>query len=245
MEEPKIVLDRKSFEALAADTRIRIMKSLLKRRKTLSEISEELGMSVSGVKEHLETLEGAELIRKMDDGHKWKYYELTGKGSGIVDPGKKGTRIMVLLSISMVAFLASAFMLALPALSQLAGYASIARAEPFSAEGDAMVAQAYEEPPSLGATDDGLEKGLQAEPAGVLGYGAEDQEPALGAADASGAMPLAEERNSQAEMAGAADDSADGGAEPDRNEFPLPLVVLVLSLGTMLVCVYELVKAPG
>ena len=52
--EGKIVLDRKSFEALAVDSRVRILKSLKEKRKTLSEISKEQGMSLSGVKEHLE-----------------------------------------------------------------------------------------------------------------------------------------------------------------------------------------------
>ena len=107
MEEEKIVLDRKSFEALAVDTRVRILKALKVRRKTLSELSEELGLAVSGVKEHLETLEGAGLIKKMDDGHKWKYYELTKKGSEIIGP--KELRVWILLSISAVALMLSMF----------------------------------------------------------------------------------------------------------------------------------------
>ena len=105
MEEEKVVLDRKSFEALAVDTRVRILKSLKQRRKTLSEIAQEMKMSVSGVKEHLETLEGADLIRKMDDGHKWKYYELTKKGSDLMAP--KELRVWVVLSIAMIALIVS------------------------------------------------------------------------------------------------------------------------------------------
>lgn len=105
MEEDKIVLDRKSFEALAVDTRVRILKSLKERRKTLSEIAKEQGMSVSGVKEHLETLEKVGLIVKKDDGHKWKYYELTRKGNDIVAP--RELRVWILLSISMIAFVTS------------------------------------------------------------------------------------------------------------------------------------------
>jgi predicted transcriptional regulator len=105
MEEDKIVLDRKSFEALAVDTRIKILKSLKERRKTLSEIAKEQNMSVSGIKEHLETLENVGLIVKKDDGHKWKYYELTKKGSGIVVP--RELRVWILLSISTIALFAS------------------------------------------------------------------------------------------------------------------------------------------
>lgn len=105
MEEEKIVLDRKSFEALAVDSRIRILKSLKERRKTLSEIAKEQKMSVSGVKEHLETLENVGLIEKKDDGHKWKYYELTRKGSGIVAP--RELRVWILLSLSLLVLAAS------------------------------------------------------------------------------------------------------------------------------------------
>jgi len=124
--DDKIVLDKKSFEALAADTRVKILKSLKERRKTLSELSKELKMSVSGTKEHLETLEGAELIVKIDDGHKWKYYELTKKGSDIVGP--KELKVMVLLSLSTLALIVSMFaMMAAP--SQLAADAAPASQE--------------------------------------------------------------------------------------------------------------------
>lgn len=107
--EERIVLDRKSFEALAVDSRVRILKSLKERRKTLSEIAREHGMSVSGTKEHLSNLEKVGLIEKIDDGHKWKYYELTGKGKEIVGP--KEVRVWILLSSSIFALIISAMML--------------------------------------------------------------------------------------------------------------------------------------
>jgi DNA-binding transcriptional ArsR family regulator len=107
MEDDKIVLDRKSFEALAVDSRVKILKSLKERRKTLSELAKEQDMSVSGVKEHLETLEKVDLIAKIDDGHKWKYYELTKKGSDIIGP--KELRVWILLSLSSVALILSIF----------------------------------------------------------------------------------------------------------------------------------------
>lgn len=103
--QEKIVLDRKSFEALAVESRVRILKTLKERRKTLSEISQEMEMSASAVKEHLENLESAGLIVKIDDGHKWKYYELTQKGGNIVAP--KELRVWILLSASTVALVAS------------------------------------------------------------------------------------------------------------------------------------------
>ena len=104
----KIVLDSKSFEAISVDTRIRLLKALSQRRKTLSELSEELSMSVSGVKEHIENLENAALIRRVDDGHKWKYYELTDKGVAVVKPGE--VRVWILLSASVLALLSLLFL---------------------------------------------------------------------------------------------------------------------------------------
>lgn len=99
--EDKITLDRNAFKVLASDTRIGILKSIRKQRKTLSELAKELDMSVSTVKEHLDNLVGAELIVQKDDGHKWKYYDLTRKGKNILNPGE--TKIWVLLSMSAVA----------------------------------------------------------------------------------------------------------------------------------------------
>jgi len=106
------VLDGKSFEALASKTRVQLLKSLKKRKKTLTELSSESLLSVSGVKEHLDNLEKAELIRKIDDGHKWKYYELTKKGMAIVSPNL--TKVYVLLAISLSIFLYSVFMFGSP-----------------------------------------------------------------------------------------------------------------------------------
>jgi DNA-binding transcriptional ArsR family regulator len=103
MEEEKIVLDKKSFGALAVDSRVNILKALRERRKTLSELSNELGLSVSSTKEHLGKLVDAELIIKVEDGHKWKYYELTRKGEKLVSPNQT-VRVMVLLGIAVIAF---------------------------------------------------------------------------------------------------------------------------------------------
>jgi DNA-binding transcriptional ArsR family regulator len=109
MTEDRIVLDRKSFEALAVDSRVRVLKALKTRRKTLTELSTELGLSASATKEHLEVLENTDLIRKIDDGHKWKYYQLTRKGNDIVTP--KELRVWVLLSVSVFALMISLFLL--------------------------------------------------------------------------------------------------------------------------------------
>jgi len=149
--EDKVVLDRKSFEALAAGTRVKILKSLKQRRKTLSELSKELDMSISGTKEHLQNLEDAELVVKIDDGHKWKYYELTKKGKGIIGP--KELKVWILLSISSMAFIVSvmALLAALGAPAAMEQTAAVDVEEPQAGAGevrsdDAELEYAAEEP---------------------------------------------------------------------------------------------------
>jgi DNA-binding transcriptional ArsR family regulator len=99
--EDKITLDRESFRTLASKTRVDILKSLGRRRKMLAELSKQFGMSPSTIKEHMDNLAGADLVVQIDDGHKWKYYELTQKGREIVNPA--GSRIYVILGLSLFA----------------------------------------------------------------------------------------------------------------------------------------------
>jgi DNA-binding transcriptional ArsR family regulator len=100
-----IKLDRRSFEALAAESRVKILKALSKRRKTLTELAKELSLSNSTMKEHLEVLVGAGLILQRDEGRKWKYYELTRKGRGIVGPYP--ARVLIMLAVSIILVLGS------------------------------------------------------------------------------------------------------------------------------------------
>ncbi len=99
--EDKITLDRESFKSLASESRVSIMKSLDARRKTLTELSKQFGMSPSTVKEHMDNLCKAGLTIQMDEGHKWKYYELTSKGKNVLHP--EYTKIWILLSVSALA----------------------------------------------------------------------------------------------------------------------------------------------
>lgn len=109
MDEENIVLDKKSFEALAGETRIKILKSLNSRQKTSTELAQELNLAVPSVKEHLDTLESSGFVQKMDDGHKWKYYFLTKKGKNLFSPN--ALKVMILLGISCVVSVLSAFAL--------------------------------------------------------------------------------------------------------------------------------------
>lgn len=91
-------IDRKTLKALAADTRLDILKSLGKRRKTPSELAKELNLAASTIVEHLNRLEEADLIRREETGHKWIYYNLTEKGSALVKP-RIPTNFVIILGI--------------------------------------------------------------------------------------------------------------------------------------------------
>lgn len=105
--DESIRLDRKSFEALAGQTRVKILKSLLRRRKTLTELSHELGLSPSTTKEHLDVLVDSELAQQVDEGRKWKYYELTRRGMSIVQPHE--LKVWIVLGLSIIAAGAAIF----------------------------------------------------------------------------------------------------------------------------------------
>ncbi len=99
----KFVLDDKSFKALSAESRVSILKNLNNRRMTLSELSKKLSLKNSTIKEHCELLMGAELVKKIDDGRKWKYYELTYKGKKIIAPNPfDEVKVLIMLSSTIV-----------------------------------------------------------------------------------------------------------------------------------------------
>lgn len=100
----RIVLDDKSFKALSADSRIGILKSLNERRRTLSELSQKLDLGNSTIKEHCDILVDAELIKQIDEGRKWKYYELTSKGKQIITPSlMEEVKVLIVLCFGVFA----------------------------------------------------------------------------------------------------------------------------------------------
>jgi len=150
--EDKITLDMESFKSLASETRITILKSLDRRRKMLTELAKELKMSPSSVKEHMDNLCTAGLTVQVDEGHKWKYYELTLKGKNILHPGE--TRIWIILSVSIIA-LAGIFydmvQRSLGSMMYLAGGAA-----PAAKSLDRVTAPAQEAAPAAQAASQGL-----------------------------------------------------------------------------------------
>jgi len=98
----EIRLDRETFKALAADTRVSILKSLSKRRMTGAELASEVKLSPSTIKEHLDQLEKVCLIEQMDEGRKWKYYALTHKGRQITATQRPSMRVWIVLGLSIL-----------------------------------------------------------------------------------------------------------------------------------------------
>jgi len=90
----EIKLDTASFKALSSDTRRKMIERLGKRRMTVTELAKSLDVSKSTAHEHLSRLSKAELVEKVDDDHKWVYYQLTDRGSELLNPNTR-TRILL------------------------------------------------------------------------------------------------------------------------------------------------------
>jgi DNA-binding transcriptional ArsR family regulator len=104
MGEGQIVLDREAFKALASETRVALLKKLDERRHTQSELSKETGLSVQAVSEHLEKMEQAELVKRIErEGRKWVYFDLTQKGYALLHPERKNFFVLLGVSVLLIA----------------------------------------------------------------------------------------------------------------------------------------------
>ncbi len=119
---PKISLDSNVFKALSAKSRVDILKHLNNRKYTQSELSQLMNMKVPSVKEHLTELERAELVQKLDEGRKWKYYQLTHKAKSILRPEQQ--QIFIALGVFVLSALGSGYLFLKNSLG--ANYASFA-----------------------------------------------------------------------------------------------------------------------
>ena len=103
MVEEEIVLNRELLKAIGADTRIEILKALRERQKTQSELAQELKLSAPTVLEHLDQLEKAGLVNRLEEGRKWKYYKLTRNAEKLLSHQR--VHAVVLLAIGLLAAL--------------------------------------------------------------------------------------------------------------------------------------------
>jgi DNA-binding MarR family transcriptional regulator len=167
----EITLDKEVFKALAGDTRVSVLKSLMERRKTQSELAKELSLAAPTIKDHLDILQKAQLVREVDDGHKWKYIELTLKGKSILQPTDK--RIMVLLGTSLFGVVSAGF-LAYSKFSALTWQSATTFAGEMSLRSTSFVESAL--------SNDALVQGASAAPMGA-------PEAARAVGDASASLP--------------------------------------------------------
>ena len=108
--EEKILIDKETLKAIAVDTRLNILKLLLKKKYTLSDIAGILGLGVSTIKEHLDILLKAGLIKKEDTERKWKYYSLTFKGKRLIEP--KEVKVLFAFITTLIAAVGMTFVFA-------------------------------------------------------------------------------------------------------------------------------------
>lgn len=149
-------IDRATIKALSADTRLKILKLLSEHRATGADISKRLGLSPSTVNEHMKKLEASDLVLRKETGHKWVYYEPSGKGRAlIVGPGASARFVMV-LAVGILMFLGGAFFAVLqklpaPAPRPLAEVARSAATTKIAQESAGVVADMVTQPSLLPA----------------------------------------------------------------------------------------------
>jgi DNA-binding transcriptional ArsR family regulator len=106
--EERFVLNKKTARALSVDTRTNILKILSQHHYTLSDIAELLGLGNSTVKEHLDILVDAGLVKREKTTRKWKYYSLTLKGKSLIKP--REITILVSFVTTLVAAIGTAYL---------------------------------------------------------------------------------------------------------------------------------------
>lgn len=107
---PKVTLDRETFKALASDTRLDILRALDGKSLGLNDIAKVTSLNKATLHEHLNKLAEAGLVKRNErEGHKWVYYKLSWKGENLLHP--ENTRIVVLFSVTFIAFCAGIYQL--------------------------------------------------------------------------------------------------------------------------------------
>ena len=107
----KITLDQASFKALASDVRVGILKRLDVRRETVTDLSNLLNLSKPTLLEHLEKLQAAGLVKRIDEGRKWIYYELSDKGRKILHPERVAITLALSAAVALAAIGYAAFVI--------------------------------------------------------------------------------------------------------------------------------------
>lgn len=100
--EEEFKVSKDLMKAVSAETRTQILKALENRQMTASELARHLGKHVTTVAEHLELLNEASLIERMErPGRKWIYYKLSSVGKQMLHP--QPYKIILVLALSFLA----------------------------------------------------------------------------------------------------------------------------------------------
>jgi DNA-binding transcriptional ArsR family regulator len=102
MNEPEMTISSNELKALSSETRINVLKLLNERKHTLAELSKIKKVSAPSMKQQLKVLEENNLIHQLNEGRKWKYYELTVKGKQLLESKKKPIHVTLILSASIM-----------------------------------------------------------------------------------------------------------------------------------------------
>jgi len=97
----QIKLTQNEIKALSGDTRIAILKKLKNRKYLQVELAKELNLKEPTIKQHIDYLSHAGLLKKLEEGRKWKYIELTTIGRNLLSP--EGHTITITLSALILA----------------------------------------------------------------------------------------------------------------------------------------------
>src|SRR2546422_16321 len=87
----------------ASTGRVGILKHLDGRRETVTDLSNLMSLSKPTLLEHLEKLQSAGLVKRMDEGRKWIYYELSDKGRKILHPERVAITLALGIAVALVA----------------------------------------------------------------------------------------------------------------------------------------------
>ena len=105
-DEPVTIVDRDVLKVISAETRMDILKILSEGKRTPSFVAKKLKKSDATIVEHLNKLEKAGLVKKLEvSGKKFIFYSLTERGTGIVS--SKSRRLVIILTTSLIVLMAS------------------------------------------------------------------------------------------------------------------------------------------
>ncbi|MBE8538934.1 metalloregulator ArsR/SmtB family transcription factor [Geoglobus acetivorans] len=95
--EPEIPVD--DLKIFADKTRVTILKMLNERKHTVSELSRALNLSKPTILYHMKILENAGYVKRIEDGRKWIYYEVTDSGRSVL----KWRKLRIILPVISIA----------------------------------------------------------------------------------------------------------------------------------------------